>query len=56
MLSNKEQKERKSKIAAVAGTILFHVAMLLTLLLLALRTPLPLPGEEGVEENLGYSD
>jgi hypothetical protein len=56
MLSNNEQKERKSRIAAIAGTILFHALMLLSLLLLALRTPLPLPGEEGVEVNLGYSD
>jgi outer membrane biosynthesis protein TonB len=56
MLSNHEQKERKSRIAAVAGTILFHALMLVVLLLLAFHTPLPLPGEEGVEVNLGYSD
>lgn len=56
MLTKQEQKERKSRIVAVAGTILFHAMLLLTLLLLALRTPLPLPGEEGVEVNLGYSD
>jgi TonB family protein len=56
MLTNNEQKERKSRIAAVAGTIIFHALLLLSLLLLALRTPLPLPGEEGVEVNLGYSD
>jgi hypothetical protein len=56
MRSNNEQKERKSRIAAIAGTIVFHALLLLSLLLLALRTPLPLPGEEGVEVNLGYSD
>jgi hypothetical protein len=56
MLSNNEQKERKFRIAAIAGTIVFHALLLLTLLLLALRTPLPLPSEEGVEVNLGYSD
>jgi outer membrane biosynthesis protein TonB len=56
MLTNNEKKERKSRIAAIAGTLLFHALMLLSLLLLALRTPLPLPGEEGVEVNLGYSD
>ena len=56
MLSNNEQKEQKSRIAAVAGTIAFHALLLLALLLLALRTPLPLPSEEGVEVNLGYSD
>lgn len=36
------------------GTILFHVALVLLLIFLALRTPLPLPGEEGVEVNIGY--
>lgn len=56
MLSNNEQKERKSRIAALAGTIVFHAIMLVVLLLLAFHTPLPLPGEEGVEVNLGYSD
>ena len=56
MLSNNEQKERKSRIAAVAGTIVFHALMLVVLLLLAFHTPLPLPGEEGVEVNIGYSD
>jgi len=56
MLTTNEEKERKSRITAIAGTILFHALMLLSLLLLALRTPLPLPGEEGVEVNLGYSD
>jgi hypothetical protein len=56
MLSNNEQKERKSRIIAIVGTILFHALMLVVLLLLAFHTPLPLPGEEGVEVNLGYSD
>ncbi len=56
MLTSHEQKERKSRIAAVIGTILFHALMLIALVFLAFRTPLPLPGEEGVEVNLGYSD
>lgn len=56
MLTNKEQKEQKSKIVAIAGTVLFHALLLLSLLLLALHTPLPLPSEEGVEVNVGYSD
>ncbi len=56
MLSNTEEKERKSRLAALAGTILFHALLLVVLLLLAFHTPLPLPGEEGVEVNLGYSD
>ena len=36
------------------GTILFHIALVLLLIFLALHTPLPLPGEEGVEVNFGY--
>lgn len=55
MLSNSEQKERKSRIAALAGTILFHTLMLFVLLLLAFHTPIPLPEEEGVEVYLGHS-
>jgi len=38
------------------GTIVFHAVLLVLLLFLALRTPLPLPGEEGVEVNLGYDE
>lgn len=38
------------------GTMAVHGLLLLFLLLVALRTPLPLPGEEGVEVNLGYDD
>jgi periplasmic protein TonB len=46
----------KDKRKGIVGTILFHIMLLLALFFLALRTPLPLPGEEGVEVNLGYSD
>lgn len=56
MLSNKEQRERKSRMAAVAGTILFHALLLLILHLLTLRTTLPLPAEQGVEVEIGYND
>ncbi len=56
MLTNHEQKERKSRISAIAGTILFHAMIVIALLLLAFHTPLPLPGEEGVEVNLGNSN
>ncbi len=38
------------------GTILFHLLLLIALLFIALRTPLPLPGEEGVEVNFGYDN
>jgi periplasmic protein TonB len=49
-------EEKKNKIRGIVGTIVFHVAILIALLLLALRTPLPLPGEEGVEVSLGYAE
>lgn len=46
----------KDKIRGLAGTIIFHVLLLLAILMMALKTPLPLPGEEGVEVDLGYYD
>jgi hypothetical protein len=46
----------KNKAAGILGTVLVHALLLLLLLFVALRTPLPLPGEEGMEVNLGYSD
>lgn len=49
-------EDKRARITALTGTILFHLLLLLLLLMLALRTPLPLPGEEGVEVNLGNSD
>lgn len=33
-----------------------HLLLFVALFFLALRTPLPLPGEEGVEVNLGYTE
>jgi TonB family protein len=47
---------RKDEIRGMAGTILFHALLVLALLFLALRTPLPLPAEGGVEVNLGNSN
>lgn len=44
---------RKDRAIAVAGTLLVHALVLLGLFLMAFRTPLPLPGEEGVEVDLG---
>jgi len=41
---------------ALIGTIIFHGLLLLALMFLALRTPLPLPGEQGVEVSLGNTD
>ena len=49
-------KVNKDKRRGLIGTIVVHAMLLLFLLLVALRTPLPLPGEEGVEVNLGYND
>lgn len=46
----------KDKRNGIIGTIIFHLILMVALFFLALRTPLPLPGEEGVEVNLGYSD
>lgn len=49
-------KIEKDNIKGVAGTVLFHVILLAVLFLMAMRTPLPLPAEAGVEVNLGNSD
>ena len=46
-------KEKKDKGIAVAGTIIVHALIVLVLFLMAFRTPLPLPGEDGVEVDLG---
>ncbi len=48
--------EKKYNKHAVIGTVIFHALILVALLFLALRTPLPLPGEEGVEVSLGYDN
>lgn len=48
--------EKKNRIKGILGTIVFHLGLLLLLLFLALRTPLPLPGEEGVLVNLGFDE
>lgn len=44
---------KKDRAIAVVGTILVHALVLLVLFLMAFRTPLPLPGEAGVEVDLG---
>ena len=49
-------KLNKDNGKALVGTIIFHGLLLLALMFLALRTPLPLPGEQGVEVNLGNSN
>jgi TonB family protein len=49
-------KANKNKIYAILGTILFHIGIVMLLFVLALRTPLPLPGEEGILVDMGYMD
>lgn len=51
-----KKAEKKDEIKGIAGTIVFHALVILALLFLALRTPLPLPSEGGVEVNLGNSE
>ncbi len=48
--------EKKNKLKGIIGTILFHIGLFVLLIFLALRTPLPLPGEEGVIVNLGFDE
>ena len=48
-----DNKEKKDRGIAIAGTIAVHALVVLVLFLMAFRTPLPLPGEEGVEVDLG---
>jgi type IV secretory pathway VirB10-like protein len=47
--------ENNNRFRGLVVTIGFHLLVLLALLYFALSTPLPLPGEEGVEVNLGSS-
>lgn len=49
-MNNNEKKDRG---IAIAGTIVVHALAVLILFLMAFKTPLPLPGEEGVEVDLG---
>lgn len=46
-------KEKKDRTIAAVGTLLVHALIVLALFFMAFRTPLPLPGEEGVEVDLG---
>lgn len=46
----------KDRRRGIIGTITIHIIVLLSLFFFALRTPLPLPGEEGVEVNFGYDE
>ena len=50
MQTTTEQKK------GIAGTIIVHLLLAVMLIFLVLRTPLPLPDEEGVEIRMGNSD
>lgn len=45
--------KNKHKLFGIVATIAFHAIALILLFTLCFRTPLPLPGEAGVEVNLG---
>ncbi len=47
---------KKDHLRATLGTILFHLVLLLLFIFFGLRTPLPLPAEEGVMVALGVGD
>lgn len=49
-------KMDKDKRRGIIGTVVIHVLVIISLFLIALRTPLPLPGEEGVEINFGFNE
>ncbi len=55
-MDNNDKNEKKAKGLAIVGTITVHALVVLLLFLMAFRTPLPLPGEEGVEVDLGMMD
>ena len=45
--------KNKNKIVGIVATAVFHIAALILMLTLCFRTPLPLPGEAGVEVDMG---
>lgn len=51
-----ESKWSKNTIIGVVGTLLFHGTIIVLLAIFGFTTELPLPGEKGVEINLGYYD
>ena len=48
--------KNKNKIVGIVATAVFHIVALVLLLTLCFRTPLPLPGEAGVEVDMGMYD
>ncbi len=50
------EEKQKYKNNALIGTLIFHGLLLLGFIYFGLSTPLPLPEEEGVLVNLGYTE
>ncbi len=51
-----ESKWSKNNLIGLVGTLVFHAIVFVLLLIFGFSTELPLPGEKGVEINLGYYD
>lgn len=46
-------KKNKNKLIGITSTVVFHTIAIVLMFVLCFKTPLPLPGEAGVEVNLG---
>ncbi len=51
-----EEENKKDRVLALAGTVIFHAVLLLSIVFFGLRTQLPLPEEHGVLVLRGYMD
>jgi outer membrane biosynthesis protein TonB len=49
-------EKTNNRVKGILATIMFHLVLLAAFAFYGLSTPLPLPGEEGVEVNLGSND
>ena len=45
--------KNRNKLYGIITTVVIHATAIVLLFVLCFKTPLPLPGEEGVEVNLG---
>lgn len=51
-----ETQNKKDRLKGILGTVIFHAVLVAAFLFLGLRTPLPLPEEEGIEVRMGDLD